>query len=245
MAPDGAAAEAPLLLGLLATEVDPASAGSAEAAGNPLDAPCGRRRRPQGPGRPLPASGAVAVRPRAADDQRPGPVPGRGTDDGHQGCAGGGGRPLRCGAPGGPGDHAGAVRRRPAPGGRRQPGGRRHGGVGARGRAGPPARRVPRLPGPAQAHRHQLPAAPRVARRHGQGRHGGQPAGGREGLCGSRARPRYGRSPEPTWTPWTTTRWPPRPARPRCWPGSRPSRRRGSCACCAGTGGRWASSATG
>jgi P-type Mg2+ transporter len=37
MAPDGAAAEAPLLLGLLATEVDPASAGSAEAAGNPLD----------------------------------------------------------------------------------------------------------------------------------------------------------------------------------------------------------------
>jgi len=37
MGPDGAAAEAPLLLGLLATEVDPAAAGSAEAAGNPLD----------------------------------------------------------------------------------------------------------------------------------------------------------------------------------------------------------------
>jgi Mg2+-importing ATPase len=37
MGPDGSAAGAPLLLGLLATEVDPASAGSAEAAGNPLD----------------------------------------------------------------------------------------------------------------------------------------------------------------------------------------------------------------
>ncbi len=95
MAPDGAAAEEPLLLGLLATEVDPASVGSAEAAGNPLDralceAPEAHRR----PGRPLPAPGAVAVRPRAADDQRPRPAPGRGADDGHQGCAGGGGRPL-------------------------------------------------------------------------------------------------------------------------------------------------------